>query len=312
MSRILAAHLALIAANLLYGINYSIAKYPMPENITPFAFVLIRVVVSGLLFWLLHALTVRERIANRDIPLFILCGLSGVSANQLMFIGGLNITTEINASLIMITTPVLVPFLAYFIIKARVTLLTVIGITLGAIGASWIIVFGQDFTFSSQTRAGDLLIFLNAVSYALYLVIAKPLLRKYNPITVIMWTFVLGFPVVFLFGFPSFVDIAWSSFDWKVWTSIGFVVIGATFLAYLLNVIALAHVNSSVVGIYIYSQPFIASVVAMAIGSDRLTITKIIAAVLIFTGVMLVSRIGPFRKRSSASTALTDPSGGDR
>jgi drug/metabolite transporter (DMT)-like permease len=307
MTRTWPAHLALIGANLLYGVNYAIAKYPMPDYVKPAGFVLIRVVVGGLLFWLLHALVISERIRRRDIPLFMMCGLFGVAANQLMFISGLNLTTEINASLIMITTPVLVPLLAHFIIHDRVGLQSMIGIALGATGAFMLIAFGQDLEFGSHTWRGDLLIFLNAASWALYLVIAKPLLRRYNTVTVIKWTFIFGFFIITIFGIPAILDVDLRAWDWRVWASIGFVVIGATFLAYLFNIFGLSRLSPSVVGIYIYSQPFIASLLAMFISSDRLTLTKIIAAVLIFTGVMLVSGIGPFRnKAEDANQSATE------
>lgn len=297
MSRTVAAHLALIGANLLYGVNYSIAKYPMPEYIKPTAFVLIRVVIGGLLFWMLHALVVKERIAKRDIPLLMLCGVCGVAANQLMFITGLSMTTEINAALMMITTPVLVPVLAHFIMGDRSSLLTIIGIALGASGAALIIAFGKDLQFGSDTWAGDLLIFLNAASWSLYLVIAKPLLKRYSAVTVIKWTFFFGLMIVAFFGVPAIGSAEPAVWDWKVWSSIGYVVICATFLAYLLNIFGLRYLSPSVVGIYIYSQPFIAWVVATIISSDKLTWIKVIAGVLIFIGVMMVSRIGPFRAR---------------
>jgi drug/metabolite transporter (DMT)-like permease len=298
MSRTVSAHLALIGANLLYGVNYTIAKYPMPDYVKPFGFVLIRVIVGGFLFWLLHMLMVKERIMRRDLPLLMLCGVCGVAANQLMFISGLNLTTEINASLIMITTPVLVPVLAHFLIGERIRLLGTIGIILGASGAFLIIAFGKDLHFGSETWSGDLLIFLNAASWALYLVIAKPLLTRYSAVTVIKWTFLFGFFIVAVFGIPAIGHAEPATWDWKVWASIGYVVVGATFLAYLLNIFALSRLTPSVVGIYIYSQPFIASIVAMIVSADRLTWTKVIAAVLIFTGVLLVSRIDPFRFRA--------------
>lgn len=297
------AHLALILVNVTYGLNYSIASYAMDSAIHPFALVLMRVTIAGLLFWLLHAMVVREKVRRKDIPLLALLGLFGVAANQLMFLAGLDRTTEINASLIMITTPVLVLFLAHFVIKERITPLKLLGIALGWAGAFLIIGFGRDFSFGSETWQGDLLVFLNASSYGLYLVLAKPLLKRYNPITVIKWAFLFGLVYVSFFGIPQLANTEWSSFSARSWLSITYVVLGATFLVYVLNLFALSRVSPTVVSIYIYSQPLIASVVALLISSDVITWSKVIAAVLIFTGVMLVSGIGPFARRNASPSS---------
>src|SRR5690606_13549053 len=120
---------------------------------------------------------------------------------------------------------------------------------------------------------------------AVYLVLVKPLMHKYSPLTVIKWVFLFGFMIVFPFGFNQFNSINWGSFTFDIWAAFLFVVIGTTFLAYLFNIFALKIVNPSVVSIYIYSQPVVASVVALMIGQDSLDPLKIISALMIFTGV---------------------------
>lgn len=283
------AHLALLTANIIYGINYSMAKIALPEYVKPLGFIFIRVSIAMILFWILHIFFVREKIKIKDIPLLFICGIFGVAINQLFFFKGLAITTEINASLIMITTPILVLLMSHFIIKEKITISKIIGITAGAAGAFLLIAFGKSFTFGSETSLGDFFILVNAASYALYLVLVKPLMKKYHPLTVIKWVFLFGFTVAGVAGYNEFQDIEWQTFTWKVWVSIGYVVIATTFIAYLLNIFALSKVNPSLVSIYIYSQPLIASIVAISIGNDTLTPVKTIAAVLIFAGVYLVS-----------------------
>ena len=285
------AHLALLTANVIYGLNYSIAKIALPEYIKPLGFVFIRVSVALLLFWLIHNLTIKEKVRLGDIPRLALCGIFGVALNQLMFFKGLAITTEINASLIMITTPILVLLMSHFIIKERITLTKTFGIFCGALGAFLLIAFGKSFTFGSETTLGDIFILINAASYALYLVIVKPLMERYQPLTVIKWVFLFGFIIVAISGFEQFRAIEFHTFTFQVWFSVLYVVIATTFLAYLLNIFALSKVNPSIVGVYIYSQPLIASLVAIYIGNDQLTMVKLVAAVLIFAGVYLTTNL---------------------
>jgi drug/metabolite transporter (DMT)-like permease len=281
-------HLALFGANLIYGVNYTIAKIALPEHIQSFGFIFIRVSVALLLFWAFH-LHFKEKVQRKDIPRLMACGLFGVAINQLFFFMGLSITTEINASLIMITTPILIIIFSHFILKEKITLRKVTGITFGALGAFLLIGFGRNFSFGSSTSLGDLFIFINASSYALYLVIVKPLMKKYHPLTVIKWVFLFGYIFIFPFGLNNFLSIQWANFTWEVWASVLFVVIFTTFFAYLLNIFALSKVNASVVSIYIYSQPLIATLVAILAGNDQLTLIKIISAICIFAGVYLVS-----------------------
>lgn len=282
------AHLALLGANLIYGLNYSIAKVALPKFIKPFGFIFIRVTVAGILFWLFH-LSIREKVKKRDFPRLVLCGIFGVSVNQSLFFKGLAITQEINASLIMITTPVLVLLLSHLFIREMLSLRKILGILAGGMGAFLLIGFGKDFSFGSETYLGDLFIFLNALSYGLYLVLVKPIMHKYHPLTIIKWVFLFGYLPIILLGFNEFTEIQWNTFTWEIWGSLAYVVIGTTLFAYLLNIFALSKVNPSVVSIYIYLQPFIATLASVAIGNDSLTLLKGIAAILIFTGVYLTS-----------------------
>ncbi len=292
MSSRLKAHLALIGANIIYGLNYSIAKVSLPDYIAPYGYIFLRVATAGLIYFLLSRLFIRERVARSDFPRLILCGIFGVAINQTMFFKGLSITTEINAALIMITTPVLVMFLSHFILKESITARKLAGIITGSAGAGFLILFGKDFEPGSDTLLGDLFIFINAFSYGLYLVLVKPLMRKYHPLTIIMWVFLFGFLFTGPNGYKQLTEVDWSSFTWGIWLSVLYVLLATTVLAYLLNVYALSRVNPSVVSVYIYSQPLIATLVSSSIGNDHLTATKLLAGMLIFAGVYLVSGWG--------------------
>lgn len=290
MSRRFLAHAALLTANVIYGINYSVAKGLMPDYLGPFAFIFCRVLGALLLFWLLHTFFPREKIERKDFGRLILCGIFGIAANQLMFFYGLNLTTPINAAIIMTCNPILVLIMSAWLIRERVTGLKVMGIVLGLSGALGLILHKNHLSLDSSNFLGDLFIFFNASSYAVYLVIVKPLMKKYRPLTVIKWVFLFGFVFVLPFGLSQIGDVDWSQFTLEIWAAFAFVIICTTFIAYLFNIFALKELNPSVVSIYIYSQPLVATIVALLLHQDHLDWGKVIAAIFIFTGVFLVSR----------------------
>ena len=289
MGKELRAHLALFVTNLIYGINYTVAKEVMPEYLSPSGFVLMRVIGAVILFWSLKHLLIKEKVAMRDFLRLAACGLFGVAINQLLFFKGLSITNPINAAIIMTCNPVMVLIFSVWLLKEAITIKRSLGLLIGLGGAALLITAGSGFSFTSESFRGDLFVFINASSYALYLVIVKPLLVKYNPITVIAWIFTFGLIYVLPFGLPELLTVEWASFTSEIWAAIAFVVTFTTFLAYLLNVTALRVLSPTIVSYYIYLQPFLAAMVAIYFGKDELTPIKLGAAALIFVGVYLVS-----------------------
>ena len=296
MSSNLKAHLALLGENVIYGLNYSIAKDVMPTYILPFGFIFCRVLGAMGLFWLVQSFTY-EKVEKKDLLLIAVCGFFGVAANQLMFFYGLNITTPINAGIIMTSNPILVLIASAIILKNKITTFKIGGIFLGISGALLLLLFKTDFSFGSDTLLGDLFIFLNALSYGVYLVIVAPLMKKYSPLTVIKWVFTFGFIFVLPFGVHQFTEIDWASFTSSIWLKFAFVIIGTTFLAYLFNIYGLKKLSPSVVSTYIYLQPLLATVFAIWAGKDTLDWIKILAAILIFSGVYMVSKTKPLKNQ---------------
>jgi len=297
MSKIVKAHIALFSVALIYGANYSIAKLVMDDNyIQPFGFIVFRVFCGLLLFWFFHLAFVHEKVEKKDFPMLILCAVFGVATNQLCFFMGLKHTTPINASLIMTTTPILVLVISSILIKERITLQKLIGITFGAIGAVILISRGGSFSFEQSQLLGDTMILVNAISYGIYLVLVKKLMDRYNPLTVVKWVFTFGFFMVLPFGWNDLMAIEWSTFSSTIWLAFVYVLVAATFIAYLFNAFALKIVNPSVTSIYIYLQPLLASIIALMMGKDELGLVKVLAGILIFTGVFLVSKPISFSK----------------
>lgn len=289
MKSSLKVHLALFTVSFIYGATFTIAKQVMPEFVKPFAFILMRVSVAAVCIFIFHSIFIKKRITDRKD--FIQLGISalfGVAFNMLLFFKGLSITTPINGAVLMMNTPIFVVVFAALYLKEKITVQKIIGILIAALGAL-LLMGGGRFNFSSATVWGDVMVSANAIIYAFYLVYAKSLMQKYHPLTVTMWSFVFGWIVVLPFGASEFMEIDFGSFTPQIWMGIAFITIGSTFLTYVLNAYALQKASSSLVGSYIYLQPVLAALIAIATGKDALTVEKICYILVIFSGVFLVS-----------------------
>lgn len=282
------AHIFILSANIIYGLNYIIAKVAL-QYIPAFGLVLTRVTIPLILFYTIHRFFIFEKVERRDHLLLIVCALFGVAANQLMFIKGLDLTSEIHASLIMITTPILVMIISWFVLGDVITWQKIAGIIVGAAGVYLLVQAGVKEVSSTSTVAGDLLIMGNAASYAIFLVIAKPLMHKYSPFTITLWIFFYGWFMVFPFGINEVLNTEWTQLPFSAIAAWLYVVIGATFLAYIFNVLGLKFGTPTLVSVYIYTQPVLATCIAVLAGTDVLTWAKVIASLCIFTGVAIVS-----------------------
>ena len=282
-------HLALFLVNLIYALNYSIAKDVMPDYIGPSGFILLRVIGGSLLFFLTYIFFIKENVELKDIVRLLFCGLFGVAINQLFFFEGLNLTTPINAAIIMTVSPILVIIFSAIIIKEKITIRKLLGIFLGIVGAATLILKSGSISIDNAFFVGNILIFINATSYSIYLVLVKTLMTKYNPITVMFYVFSFGLIFVLPFGLNELLEVNTQSFSKIIYLKVAFVVICTTFLAYLFNAFALKTLNPSVVSTYIYLQPVLASLVAIFLKSDSLDFIKILSALFIFSAVYLVS-----------------------
>jgi drug/metabolite transporter (DMT)-like permease len=261
----------------------------MPDYIEPSGFILLRVIGGSLLFFFTYLFFVKERVERNDVFRLMLCGLFGVAINQLFFFEGLNLTTPINAAIIMTISPVLVIIISAILIKEKITIRKIIGIFLGIIGACVLILNSGDISFENNFFVGNILVLINATSYAVYLVLVKTLMKRYNPITVMFYVFVFGLIFVLPFGIDEIQKIELVTFTDEIYLKICFVVICTTFIAYMFNAFALKSLNPSVVSVYIYLQPLLASLIAIALNSDSLSLVKILSAIFIFSAVFLVS-----------------------
>lgn len=286
--------LALIAvsiATLIYGVTFTVAKEVMPMYIKPFAFIVLRVGGAAIVFWLLGLFVKAKPIEKSDYKKIIMAAFFGVGLNMLTFFKGLSYTTPISASVMMVTAPILVLIFASVLLKERLVLRKIIGIIIGLIGAIILIVYGSSSdTDAKNMMLGNFLVFINAASYAMYLVQVKKLIAKYNPIVFVKWLYLFGFLFVLPFGFLELTEVQWYLMPVSIYLKAGFVVLFTTCLTYLFNLFALSKLKPTTVSVFIYLQPVIASIYALIVGSDTLNTVKIVATLLIFLGVFLVTK----------------------
>ncbi|MUP44985.1 DMT family transporter [Gramella sp. BOM4] len=287
--RILAL-LAAFGASAIYGINHTLAKGLMPTYIEPFGFILLRVTGAAILFWAISIFAPKEKIATSDWPRILGCAIFGMVINMLFFFKGLSLSTPINSSVIITLSPVMVLILASFLIGEKITWLKSLGIGVGMAGALVLVLFSSEESLNAPNiPLGNVLFIVNAFSYGLYLILVKPLTAKYSSITLMKWLFFIAIFINFPVTIGEFMDVEWSSLPFEAIWRMAYVVVGTTFMTYLLNIYALKQLSASTISAFIYLQPLIAIIFAISVGADTLTTVKAIAALLVFAGVYMVS-----------------------
>lgn len=285
------ALLAATAASAIYAVNHTLAKGLMPDVIQPFGFILLRVSGAALLFWIISFFYPSEKIDRSDWFRIIACAFFGMVLNMLLFFKGLSLSTPINSSVVITIVPVLLLVMSFFFLKEKITWLKILGIGLGLIGALLLILFGiKTQTNAPNISLGNFFFIINATSYSIYLITVKPLVSKYSSITLMKWFFIFAVIINLPIGISEFTKVDWPNLTFDSIWKLTFVVIGTTVLTYLFNIYALKQLRPSTIGAFIYLQPVLATFFAVIMGADSLTTLRVLAAVLIFTGVFLSSR----------------------
>ncbi len=285
-------NLALIGAtivSIIYGVTFTIAKDVMPLYIDAYGFILLRAGGSMILFWLVWLFMPKEKIILTDFPRIIGAAFFGVAFNMLTFFKGLSLTSPISAAVIMVSTPMIVLALSAIIMKERMKSRMVLGILLGLIGTAFLILYGKSIGSATNAGLGNFLVLVNAISYGYYLIIVKKLMDKYNAFTFVKWIYLFGFIMVLPFGWSQFQTVEWHLVPMDICWKIAFVVVISTFLTYLLNLLSMKELKPTTVAVFIYLQPLFATIFAISLGKDELSLIKIGSAVLIFLGVYLVT-----------------------
>jgi drug/metabolite transporter (DMT)-like permease len=247
---------------------------------------------ATILFWTIGLFFNSKKIEKKDRLTILKCGLFGMGINIAAFISGLDYSTPINSSILIIITPIFVVILSYFIFKNKINSSKIIGIFLGFIGAM-ILIINADMTSSigRNIPLGNFLFIINSISYAYYLIIVKPMAEKYDLITLFKWLFLIGLIFNFPLGINQFIIVEWTNLPlYDAILPMLYVVICTTFMTYFLNGYALTRLKSSEVAVFVYLQPVIGVAYAIHSKSDVLSATIIVASILIFTGLYLTTK----------------------
>ncbi len=261
----------------------------MPDVLSPMQLIFIRLLGGLIIFWLFQRLFIPEKVNKKDLLMLAVCGIFGFALNQSLFYEGLNLSTPVDASLIHVLNPVFVIIFASLILGEKVTREKAAGIVLGASGVLILVLNGRSFTFNADHVLGNILILLNMVFYALYLVLIKPLIGKYHTTTILKWVSFFGFLFILPFSIKPTLEINFREISLLSWLGISYIIILNTFVAYLLINFALKTVTATVVSYYSYLQPLIATLFSLTLGQGGITWAKGLAALLIFCGVYLVN-----------------------
>ncbi|MDE6452162.1 MAG: DMT family transporter, partial [Odoribacter sp.] len=287
----LRGHFAMFGANLMWGLMSPVAKMVMAGAvISPLVVTDFRITGAAVLFWVLSCFMPREHVPVTD--LFRLAGAAvlGIVFNQGCFIFGVGFTSPGEASIITTTMPMWVMVLAALILKEPVTMKKIGGIVLGAAGALVLVMgAGSRIAEGSNPVLGDILVFCAQFSYALYLTLYKNFIRRYSLVTLMKWMFLFAAIVVLPLSLPAILSVEWGMVTATEMWGIAYVVIGATFGSYILVMIGQKALRPTLVGMYNYVQPIVASAVGVCLGLDTFSPVKVFAVALIFSGVWLVT-----------------------
>lgn len=283
-------HIALFAANILFGLNNPISRSLIPETISPYFLTFCRLVGGMLLFWFFSLFLPKEKVPIKDVILLFFAAIFALSANQLPFIVGLSMTSSIDAAIVITLLPVMSMVFAFFILREPISSKKVVGVCIGALGAVVLIYSSYHNATGTRNMWGNSIVFSAVIAFSLYLTLFKDLISRYSPVTVMKWMFLFASIQCYPFFHTELMQVSIQSFDMYTLIRIAYVVIIATFITYILLAIGQKVLRPTTLSMYNYLQPIVASLAAVAMGIDSLGIHQLIAALCVFLGVYLVTQ----------------------
>ncbi|MDR0812029.1 MAG: DMT family transporter [Paludibacter sp.] len=296
-------HLALLLANIFFGLNNPVSRSMMPELMSPYVLTFFRLGGGAALFWLCSLFVKREHIPLKDIGLLFVAAILCHTINLTGFFVGLSQTTSIDASIVVTLLPVISMLLAAVIIKEPITFKKAFGVFVGASGALLLVLGKHGGEGLGTGIAGDLIVLAAVTSFALYITVFKGLISKYSVVSTMKWMFLFASLQSYPFCHADLMATDFASFSPSVWWRLAYMVVIATFVSYLLLVVGQKSLRPTTLAMYNYVQPIIASLAAVAWGMGKLGFLEFLSAALVFTGVYFVTQ-SKSRAQMEAEKAL--------
>ena len=269
------------------------AKYLLTADVPPEAITIMRAIFACMMFWLVSFFMPKEKVLPKDLCLLFVCALCGVGINQWLFVIGLKNSSPVNASIIATAVPIFVLLLAALVLKEPITAKKSLGVFLGVSGGLLLVFNSTQTTSGTNSLWGDMLMLLNQLMYSVYLVLSKPLSRRYSSVIMMKWMFLFSTLALapFCLQYMQYVPMFHrETFNMSQLYALLYLLFGATFVSFMLIPMALKQIRPTTVSMYNYVQPIIASAIAVAVGQDTFSMQKLLSAALVFVGVYLVTQ----------------------
>ena len=286
-------HILIILANILFGASMPVFKYLLTADVPPEAITIMRAIFACMMFWLVSFFMPKEKVLPKDLCLLFVCALCGVGINQWLFVIGLKNSSPVNASIIATAVPIFVLLLAALVLKEPITAKKSLGVFLGVSGGLLLVFNSTQTTSGTNSLWGDMLMLLNQLMYSVYLVLSKPLSRRYSSVIMMKWMFLFSTLALapFCLQYMQYVPMFHrETFNVSQLYALLYLLFGATFVSFMLIPMALKQIRPTTVSMYNYVQPIIASAIAVAVGQDTFSMQKLLSAALVFVGVYLVTQ----------------------
>ena len=286
-------HILIMLANILFGASMPVFKYLLTADVPPEAITIMRAIFACMMFWLVSFFMPKEKVLPKDLCLLFVCALCGVGINQWLFVIGLKNSSPVNASIIATAVPIFVLLLAALVLKEPITAKKSLGVFLGVSGGLLLVFNSTQTTSGTNSLLGDMLMLLNQLMYSVYLVLSKPLSRRYSSVIMMKWMFLFSTLALapFCLQYMQYVPMFHrETFNVSQLYALLYLLFGATFVSFMLIPMALKQIRPTTVSMYNYVQPIIASAIAVAVGQDTFSMQKLLSAALVFVGVYLVTQ----------------------
>lgn len=283
-------HIAMLGASMMWGLMAPVGKAALESGISALSLVTFRMIGAAVCFWIVSLFFKKEQVKPHDLLMLFFAALFGIVFNQGSFIFGLAMTSPINASIVTTTSPIVTMIVAAIYLKEPVTGKKVMGIFLGAMGALVLILSSQSSGGREGNITGDLLCLTAQISFSLYLTIFKALISRYHTITSMKWMFTYATICYVPFSYNEISSIDFLSLPWKTWSEVLYVILCGTFLAYILMITAQKKLRPTLVSMYNYVQPIVATGVSVWLGMGTFGWIKAIAVIFVFWGVYMVTQ----------------------